>query len=215
METKIHYMEQLSDEWFIKKLDIISASKAPMFLVNGKGEGGCSVALIKYAKDCARKLLVKKHDFDGFCSKSASRGIYEEAEARRQFSLRNMVNVKEVGFIEAVGLRIGCSPDGVPETEIEEGLEIKCFDSSNHLDVVLSNSVPKDVNSQCQFSLMVTGWAQWRAVFWDGRVCKDLQYKEFVVSRDEELITLFYKKALILSRVIDEEVARFFGDGNE
>jgi hypothetical protein len=209
MKKIIYKMDQGSEEWHIAKLGVFSASKAELSLVKGKGENNLGAGLLTYVKEKSNELLVVEHDFSGFYSKSTQRGISEEAVARKQFSLRNMIKVDEVGFIKLDGLRVGCSPDGEFFLGSEKGLEIKCFGSKNHLEIVRSGVVPKKVIAQVQYSMMVTGYDEWRVVFWDDRVVEALQYKEFSIKRDEDMITLMYKKAKICSEMVDADVAGY------
>lgn len=199
-------VEQGTEEWHLEKMGMQSASHAEIYLVNGKNEHNLGAGLLTYLDEIADKLAEQSPSFDSWSTASASWGIETEPQARREFSLRNMCGVREYGFISSKEYRYGFSPDGIVlclEGGLREGLEIKCFDSKNHIPIFLSKEPPKKVVAQCQFSMMVSGFDAWNAVFYDPRLVDHLQYKQFRIERDEDMIETMRTKAIIGSKLID------------
>lgn len=205
-------MEQMSEEWFEEKRGILSASDAELYLVSGKNKMKIGAGLQTLADKKVSEILAVYHDYSDVqtAGKSAQWGIENEPFARAEFERRNLAKVSEVGFIRCVDHYIGISPDGIVENE-ECGTEIKCYDSLNHLNVVMNGVVPKKVIAQCQFSMMVTGYKKWYAVFYDPRVVEELQYRQFEILRDEDMIKIFISKAVHLSNYIKEKTNKYVG----
>jgi len=201
----VSMVEQGTDEWHYEKMGIQSASKGELYLVNGKSGDGIGSGLISYAEELAHKMAVIDPEFDSFSSKSAQWGIDTEPYARKVFSQKNMCQVEEYGFISSKDYRYGFSPDGaIQGTKI--GTEIKCYDTKNHIPIILSKEVPKKVIAQCQFSMMVSEFEAWYAVFYDPRLVKHLQYAQFLIKRDEKMIDMMRAKGIICSNMIDDEL---------
>ena len=201
----VSMVEQGTYDWHIEKMGIQSASKGELYNVAGKSANGIGAGLISYAEELAHKMAVLEPEFDGFKKKSAQWGIDTEPYARKQFSQRNMCKVEEYGFISSKEYRYGFSPDGIIKGT-NEGVEIKCYDTKNHIPIVLGKEVPKGVVAQCQFSMMVSGFDVWNAVFYDPRLVKHLQYAQFRIERDEKMIDTMRSKAIICSKMIDDEL---------
>jgi hypothetical protein len=208
-KLNVSMVEQGTDEWKIEKMGYQSASNAELYLVEGKNSDKMGAGLLKYLEELADMCAQKVPTFDNWSTAATSWGIETEPMARKQYSLRNMVGVKEYGFISSKKYRYGFSPDGGVlglKDGVREGLEIKCFDTKNHIPIFLSNEPPKKVNAQCQFSMMVSGFDAWNAVFYDPRLVDHLQYRHFRIERDELMIDMMRKKAIIGSQIIDDRL---------
>lgn len=202
-------VEQGTEEWFLAKKGYISASSADLLLVKGKSEFGLGSGLLALIDEKVAELLTLEHDVDsGFLSRSAQRGVEEEPFARYEYERRNLLVVEETGFIRSKGYYFGFSPDGLVRC-MKKGVEIKNFDSKNHIQIVTSGIVPKKVYAQCQFSMMVNDYETWDAVFYDRRVVPELQYRQFEIPRNEEMIKEMRAKAIIASNIISEKVGKY------
>lgn len=202
-------VEQGTEQWHIAKLGHISASTAELLLVEGKNEYKIGSGLQTLIKEKVAELLTVDHgSFDGFITKSAQRGIEEEPIAREEYQRRNLTIVEEVGFIKSEEHYVGFSPDGYIRSA-EKGVEIKNYDTKNHLEIVMSGKVPKKVNAQCQFSMAISGFKSWDAVFYDRRVIPELSYRQFTIERDEEMIKAMLTKSIIASNMIKDAVEKY------
>jgi hypothetical protein len=194
---------QGTEEWHQLKMGVLSASTAELFLVNGKNKDKIGAGLKTHVEEKYTELLKIEHSFESWSTASSQHGIETEPYAREEFENKNWVTVKETGFIKVKEMWIGFSPDFlIPEKK--EGGEIKCYDSVNHLRIVRGGieSIPKKVIAQCQWSLMVSDYDAWNAVFFDPRLQKEVQYAQYRIERDEEMIQIMRRKALICSDII-------------
>lgn len=214
-KTTVYDVEQGSDEWSQLKLGKLSASKGELLLVAGDeiitddkgkskkvrrpeniGSGLQTLITEKYTE-----MLTLEPIFDGFSNKDAQWGIDTEPLARREFERRNMMSVVELGFVEVDEHYIGYSPDfEIPG--IKEGGEIKCYASKNHIEIVRTGIIPKKVIAQCQFSMMINDFNAWNVVFYDPRLIEPLQYKQFKLERNEDMIDLMRAKSIKCSDII-------------
>jgi hypothetical protein len=99
---------------------------------------------------------------------------------------------------------VGCTPDGMVGAN---GLiEVKCPDSSNHLDNVLENKQLDMYIPQMQFQLWVTGrsWCDW--VSFDPRAPKSLQLHTVRVERDEAYISELSARVVYLEQCVQQQI---------
>lgn len=206
--TTTYDVEQGTFEWHQLKLGVLSASTAEALLVKGKSDNNLGSGLLTIIKEKISEMLVIEPDFESWSTADAQWGIDTEPLARREFEKRNMRSVVEVGFVKVDGHYIGFSPDFlIPE--IQEGGEIKCFASKNHIEIVRSGVIPKKVIAQCQYSMMINGYNAWNVVFYDPRVIEPLQYRQFKLDRDEDMIELMREKAIKSSDIIKEVLIEY------
>lgn len=182
MQPEIIYCEQLSDEWFQARLGIPTASNFSKILAKGQG---------KTRKAYMMKLLAEIETGipqESYSNSSMEWGIETENQAREYYKGYKKVEVEQVGFIKCSG--IGCSPDGLIG---EEGLlEIKCPDSSTHLEYILANKMVSTYIPQVQGQLLVTGRKWCDIVSFDPRVT-NRPFWCIRVGRDENKIAEIQK----------------------
>lgn len=179
----IHTCPQRSQEWHELRRGIFTATDfAPFFLE----------ARTETQKNARRKLLVKKireqlakpcaecpeglmpYDqfeiadqlkdermFEGMSC--IQRGNAWEDEARREYESLTMGMVTEVGIITHNDLPIGCSPDGLIQSEAQEwhGLELKCPEFETQIIRLLDGGLPDAHKFQVHGSMCVTGLGRW------------------------------------------------------
>ena len=98
----IHSIEQLSPEWFEKRILKMTGSHAQAIGNQGKG-------LISYIQDLM-VIYETGESNNNFINKDIDRGIETEAEARFVYEMESGNNTQDVGFIEH-NKYSGCSPD--------------------------------------------------------------------------------------------------------
>jgi putative phage-type endonuclease len=125
-------------------------------------------------------------------------GNATEPQARKYYEEFTGYKVEEVGFVdhplEQYRGYVGVSPDGLVDTR--GIIEIKCPNSSTHLDYMAKNKLPSTYLPQCQGNMWVTGRHWCDFISFDPRVDKE-PFFCITVERDEEYI----KK---LAKSIDE-----------
>jgi hypothetical protein len=170
---------------------IISASMAPKIMTRGtKGD-----AYGKTFDSLARQIGAQRVGYDTSPDIShlsaVEWGIENEWLAVESYQERTFAEVNYTGESQVFTLHpviryVGATPDGYIGTD--GLLEIKCPNSSNHLDNLLDDAQLDQYRPQLQFQLWVTGrkWVDW--VSFDPRAPEPLQLHIVRVERDEALI---------------------------
>ena len=148
-----------------------------------------------------------------FSSDATDWGNEQEPCARARFELLYQ-RVDKAGFItHPEHPMIGASPDFLVGND--GGGEIKCpFDSENHYDVLLSQSVPEKYLPQVQGSMWVTGRQYWWFISFDPRAMVASQkFIAIKVLRDDLYIQKLKKKLLDFWTCYsgDRDTSRYFG----
>lgn len=214
MRHVIHCGEQGTYEWNMHRIGKITGSHAKEIMVNELYDGKIKESAKsgkfgdgykKYLSDKIAEMLTVEHNFDSYVSPEMQHGIVNEPIARLEYSLRNMVVVDEVSFVEALDHLIGVSPDGMPRG-LDRGLEIKCFGISKHVGIIRTGDIPKEVYAQCQYGMMVTDLEKWDFVIYNPFVVGNLKYHQITIDRNEEYCKILERKAIEGSEYILKEV---------
>jgi predicted phage-related endonuclease len=114
-------------------------------------------------------------------------GTATEPLARVAYELHTGSDVSQVAFVDHPNVEwFGCSPDGVVG---DEGLiEIKCGNTTTHLDWMEDGKVPTKHIPQIMAQMSVTGRKWCDFVSYDPRLPEDLQLFIVRVNRDQEYI---------------------------
>lgn len=176
-------MIQGSDDWFDKRLGMVTSSNFDKATSKGRGKAA-SLTRLKYM----RKLVGERDRQivqESFSSRSMVRGSGTEQQACEYYEFVNSCTVQHVGFVERDD-DVGCSPDGLVG---DDGLvEIKCPDPHTHIGYIQDDKVPDAYIDQIQGQLWVTDRKWCDFVSFDPHMSKR---KIFVkkVYRDEKYIT--------------------------
>jgi putative phage-type endonuclease len=154
---KTYNFEQRSLEWYAARAGVITASEidslvSPLWKIR-ESKGVESYMMRKIAE---RWMGGSPPTFQ---SDAMEFGIQMEQRAFDFYRLHYSPDLKQVGFITDDSGKIGCSPDGMIGDNA--GLEIKCPNAETHVGYLLSDNVPPIYSAQIQFSLYVTGRAEW------------------------------------------------------
>lgn len=136
-------IQQRSDEWLTVKRGKTSGSGVKPIL-SAKSKGPWEI----YAFDLIAEMEDKspcKYE-NGFLSKAVQWGQDMEPFAIKAFEARTGLMVEDIGWIESTDPKLdgksGCSPDGI--IDIYEWIEVKCFNTSNHIKCIINNVVPSE-----------------------------------------------------------------------
>lgn len=168
-------MEQGSDEWKAVRKGKLTASNATAIGNNGAG-------LKTYVKKIIKNLIVGESTFKG--SKDTERGHELEPIARLKYELETGETVYEVGFLEYCPFS-GCSPDGLIFGK-EKGIEIKCRNDENHLDILINQRAQSSTVWQMNMCMLITGYESWVFIAYNPNFKQSLFIKEY--QRDEAKI---------------------------
>ncbi len=147
---------QRTDEWYEARLGKATASRFKDIMA--KTQAGVPAA---GRRNYAAQLLVERltgQQAERFKTSSMDWGTDTEELARTTYLLRTGNTVDEVGFIEHSFLMAGASPDGLIG---DDGtIEIKCYNTANHIAALRTGTMPKEHIPQVQGQLWITG-RQW------------------------------------------------------
>jgi putative phage-type endonuclease len=161
-------MDQRSEEWFQQRLGKGTASKAN----DMRSKTGVK------RKNYAIRLLTERRTqmpVDSFVSPAMEWGTENEPIARMAYQLKNKDSgMAEVGFLLHPTIEnFGASPDGFVD---KDGLiEIKCPNSTTHIEWILAGKVPTTHKNQMIAQLVCTGRQWCDFVSFDPRVGEDIE----------------------------------------
>ena len=175
---------QRSPEWYAARCGSLGASQLADALAKTKSGWGASRANLR-AKLVVERLTGQQEE--GFSSAAMIWGVEKEDEARIAYSFMTGNEVTEVGLYKHPTI-IGshASPDGLVG---DDGcLEIKCPNSSTHIEVLKTNQIAHKYLLQMQWQMACTGtdWCDW--VSYDPRMPEELQLLVVRIPRDTDCI---------------------------
>jgi putative phage-type endonuclease len=176
------YLEQGSYEWRQARLGHISGSNIADVMAKGKGIG---------RKNLMMRLLAERMTGvvpESYTNSAMEWGTEQEPFARMEYEVSRETFVEKTGFWKHPTIQwLGASPDGLVD---RDGLvEIKCPNSTTHLEYIFNDEVPSEYYKQIQCQLWVTDRYWCDFVSYDPRMMKPskrLFIKHCV--RDNELI---------------------------
>lgn len=179
-------VEQGSDEWKAARLGHVSASTVADVMSKGKTAGSESETRKNYRLKIAAQRLTGDSG-DGYTNAAMEWGTEQEPFARMAYEAARNVMVDKTGFwLHPTIPWVGVSPDGLVN---DDGLvEIKCPNTTTHLDWVFAGKVPAKHVKQIQCQLWVTGRAWCDFVSYDPRLPQRNRLFIVRVPRDEQLI---------------------------
>ena len=175
--------EQGTDAWHQMRLGKVTASR--MADVLSKGKSGESASRAKYRTELVVQRLTGLPS-ESFTNAAMEWGTQTEPQARVAYEIATSNFVEQVAFIDHPTIKwFGCSPDGL----VGNGLiEIKCPNSSTHIDYLMDGKPPSKYIPQMQCQMAVTGSRWCDFVSFDPRLPDDLQLFVVRLDRDDEYI---------------------------
>ena len=135
---------QGSDEWLAARLGKVTASRFDDVLCKGRGR---KTYMMKLVAEQLTGLAQNEYS-----NAVMERGIEIEPQARTYYEELNECKVESVGFVIKDDF-VGCSPDGLVG---DEGLvEIKCPNTTTHIDTILKAKMPTKYIPQVQGQIWV------------------------------------------------------------
>ena len=176
---------QGSDEWKLARLGFVSASNIADVMAIGRS--GEAIGRKKYkTKLVAERLTMQP--LESFTNDAMAWGVQTEPMARIAFETFTNQFVDQTGFWKHSDIEwLGCSPDGLLGQD--KLIEIKCPNTTTHLDYIFANEVPGDYYKQIQCQLWVTGRQSCFFVSYDPRLPERNQLFIKEILKDEKLIS--------------------------
>lgn len=189
------------EEWHKKRLGKLTASRFDDIMVSDRSGKGLGQAAIKYVYEKVAELLTNAPHT--VTSQAMDWGTQMEAEAIAKYEEISGNSVLKCDFI-GFGEFAGGTPDGLVG---DKGIiEVKCpFNPANHVEAIITDSVPKQYIFQLQGNMMVTGREWCDFISYDPRVQEET-LKLFIkrVERDEELIKAINDRIKIVSQLVQD-----------
>jgi putative phage-type endonuclease len=179
-------LEQGSRDWLAMRAGCCTSSRLNDALAKLKDPKKESAARATYRKELVIERLTGRAT-EHYVSTPMMWGTEQEPLARAEYEIQTGLEVKQIGL--AVHPRIkwfAASTDGLVG---DDGiLEIKCLNSINHLDILLSGKIPEEYHWQ-MLGGMACAERQWcDFVSFDSRLPDDLRLFVKRFHRDDALI---------------------------
>lgn len=190
-------MEQRSTEWFNARLGKVTASRVADVIA--KTKSGYSTSRENYMAQLVCERMTGTQG-ESFSSAAMQWGTDQEPLARAAYEAVADILVDEVGFIiHPTIVNAGASPDGLVGAD---GLiEIKCPNTSTHIDTLLSDKAPNKYVPQMQWQMACTGRKWCDFVSFDPRMPEGLQIFIQRVDFDEQYV-----------KMLEAEITEFLGE---
>jgi len=175
-------IEQGTEEWFAIRCGKVTASRVADIIATTKS--GYSASRANYEAQLICEILTGK-PAESFTNAAMAWGTETEPLARAQYELKTGNMVNQIGFVVHPKIeQAGASPDGLVDND---GLiEIKCPNTSTHLDTLLSQKVPSKYITQMTWQMLCTGRKWCDFVSYDPRLPDNLQLFIQRIELDEE-----------------------------
>ena len=194
MSVRIVDCEQRTTGWYQARAGRLTGSVADVVMTAGKG-GKESVQ----RRDLRLLLALERitgiaDEPDGWLSKDVQRGIEKEPDAIARYEAETGLIVRRTGFIQHLGLPIGCSLDG-DANDLHIIQELKSPKSATHVRYIREGKLPADYQWQCAHNLWVSCAKELHFVSFDDRLPDGLQFFMVVVTPESVEMTRYVAEA--------------------
>jgi putative phage-type endonuclease len=198
--------DQRTPEWFAQRLGKVTASRIAD--VVAKTKTGYSASRENYMAQLVVERITNQPT-ESYTNAAMQWGTDQEPFARAAYETARNVMVDEVGFIPHPTIPMaGASPDGLVG---EDGcIEIKCPNTSQMIEALLTQSVPHKYLVQMQWQMACLGpertWADY--VVFDPRMPEKARLFVKRVERDQKLIDELEAEVIKFLAEVDEKVSK-------
>ena len=197
-------IEQGTDEWFAIRCGKVTASRVADVIATTKS--GYSASRANYEAQLICEILTGK-PAESFTNVAMQWGTETEPLARAQYELKTGNMVNQIGFVvHPIIEQAGASPDGLIG---EDGcIEIKCPNTSTHLDTLLSQKVPSKYITQMTWQMVCTGRKWCDFVSYDPRLPENLQLYIERIELDEDYAKKLQNEVVMFLVEVNEKVEK-------
>lgn len=195
-------MEQRTEDWFKARAGKVTASRVADIIARTKS--GYSASRDNYMAQLVCERMTGT-PAESFTNAAMQWGTEQEPFARAAYESAKDVLVEEVGFIpHPIIQNSGASPDGLV---CEFGLvEIKCPNTSTHIQTLLDQKIPEKYNTQMQWQMCCTNRRWCDYVSFDPRMIKGLQLFIKRVEFDHEYVSMLEKEVILFLQELDNKI---------
>ena len=197
-------IEQGTDEWFAIRCGKVTASRVADVIATTKS--GYSASRANYEAQLICEILTGK-PAESFTNAAMQWGTETEPLARAQYELKTGNMVNQIGFVvHPIIEQAGASPDGLIG---EDGcIEIKCPNTSTHLDTLLSQKVPSKYITQMTWQMVCTGRKWCDFVSYDPRLPENLQLFIERIELDEDYAKKLQNEVVMFLVEVNEKIEK-------
>ena len=190
-------LEQGTDEWKIARLGYVSASNLDAVMARGKS--GEAITRKKYKVRLAAERLTGEIT-ESYSNSAMEWGVVNEEKAAMAYEVSKDTLLDRTGFWKHPTIPwLGCSPDRLVGSD---GLvEIKCPDSSTHVDYWLAKQIPTEYVKQVQGQIWVM----------DREWCDFVSYDPRMPEKNRLLVVRAYRDETLIKQM-QEEVEKFLNE---
>lgn len=194
---------QGSPEWHSLRLGKVTASRVSD--VVAKTKTGVSASRVNYMAQLIAERMTGEVG-ESFSNSAMQWGNEQEPDARLAYEFHSNKAVNQIAFVNHSTIKLtGASPDGLVG---EDGLiEIKCPNTSTHIDTLLSGKAPSKYITQMQWQMACTGRRWCDFVSYDPRMPEELRLFVKRVDRDDSLIAELESEVSKFLNEVDEKIA--------
>ena len=197
-------IEQGTDEWFAIRCGKVTASRVADVIATTKS--GYSASRANYEAQLICEILTSK-PAESYSNAAMQWGTETEPLARAQYELKTGNMVNQIGFVTHPMIeQAGASPDGLIG---EDGcIEIKCPNTSTHLDTLLSQKVPSKYITQMTWQMVCAGRKWCDFVSYDPRLPENLQIFIERIELDEDYAKKLQNEVVMFLVEVNEKVEK-------
>ena len=195
-------IEQGTPEWFQERLGKVTASRVAD--VVAKTKSGYSASRANYMAQLVCERLTNSVA-ESYTNAAMQWGIVTEDQARASYEFAQSVSVEAIGFVPHPTITMsGASPDGLIA---DDGMcEIKCPNTSTHIETLLTGKVPEKYVTQMQWQMACTGRQWCDFVSYDPRMPERMRLFIQRVKRDDKRIDELESEVVGFLAELDEQV---------
>ena len=195
-------IEQGTAEWFAQRCGKATASRIADIIA--KTKSGYSTSRANYMAQLVVERMTNQVA-ESYSNAAMEWGVLNEPFARAAYEAKTGVLVDQVGAIDHPRIeRSAASPDGLVG---DDGcLEIKCPNTSTHIDTMLGESVAGKYYTQMQWQMACTERSWCDFVSFDPRMPEGLQLFVKRVDRDDLYIAELEKEVVQFLKEVDDKV---------
>ena len=199
--------EQGTPEWLEARRGKVTASRIKDIITRTKS--GYSAARGKYRNELIAERLTGAPVI-AYVNESMRWGTQNEPAARLAYESKTGNLVEEVGFVPHPTIPdAGASPDGLIEDDAT--LEIKCPNTTTHIETLLSGAVPEDHIPQIQWQLACTDRQFCVFASYDPRMPEGMDLFVTAVERDDDMIDDITREVVKFLQEVEETINRLKG----
>ncbi len=197
---------QGSPEWARARAGRVTASRIADVLAKGKGSAE-SASRANYRAQLIAERMTGEPCEDGFESAAMRRGTEQEPFARGAYEAHAELLIDQVGIVYHHSIPLAAaSPDGL--VGADGGVEIKCPNTSTHIETILRGEVPTKYVLQMHWGMACTKRSWWDFVSFDNRLPEPLSLFVKRLHRDEDEIARIEAEVLRFNAEIDEYIEK-------